>query len=504
MPNSIESILTCLNLVHCLQNERGLVTLFLCSRGARGKDDLASAFSMTDLAFDRLRETDFVTDSFFETLPRLLAALSHQRYEVSELIAQPGDIVAWYTDYLAVPALDLLDNRVLHDNRYLPQRASAFVYLLQWQERLGHEREMVTQLAGQEWFHDDAFVGRLKKVIRERQTYERLFWGVADEKQLQACAALKKSLQDGRALAGNDGVARQDKFTFFCTKIDALYEAAKKIADLLFEDKPDYFAAASSTQPLDGEVESYFAIIRALPLFRGVKHDVLREMLRPARLAHHDKNSLILTQGEIASRFFVILDGLVNVFKSTADGEESILQILGKRDCLTEGACLVVQPCAVNARTINKTKLLSLPSSMMRDYVAQNKELALNLLASSTRRSHRLMTHLEQLTLRSAKQRVGGFLLSLNLETGIGGPPLVLPFDKSLIAAYLGIKPETFSRVLQEFRDQGFKIDRQQITLPEPHALCSFCESETAAKCDLAETNSCPKAEFYKVKFALD
>jgi hypothetical protein len=76
-----------------------------------------------------------------------------------------------------------------------------------------------------------------------------------------------------------------------------------------------------------------------------------------------------------------------------------------------------------------------------------------------------------------------------------------LPFDKSLIASYLGMKPETLSRVLQSFRDEGFRIERHQITLPEPYALCRHCDPGTAQKCDLAETDSCPKIETVRVKF---
>ncbi|MDD5587019.1 MAG: Crp/Fnr family transcriptional regulator, partial [Alphaproteobacteria bacterium] len=251
---------------------------------------------------------------------------------------------------------------------------------------------------------------------------------------------------------------------------------------------------------LGSDVEGHLDVIRALPLFRDFNATVLRELLRSARLVHHDKGSIFLTQGEPAGRFSIILDGWVKIYKSTAEGEESILQILGRREHVLGTDILQPGPSPVSAKAISKVKLLTFPSGVMREYVAQNKELALNMLAASARRAQRLINHFEQRTLRSAQHRVGSFLLNLTLETGIGGPPLVLPFEKSLIAAYLGIKPETFSRILKNFRAEGFRIERNQIVLPEPYALCDYCEADTAFKCDLAGSPACPQAEARKVR----
>lgn len=502
MSTQTDLLIACLNFVHNAQNERGLATLFLSNRGQRAHDELTTQFTVTDSALERIRAIGPSSGPIFESFSTLALILSRQRTNVMNLSALASNVVTWYTERLVTPAIDFLNSLVLHNNQYSAVRASAFVYLLQWQDRLGHEREMVTQLAGQEWLHDEAFVGRLKKIIRERQTYERLFWGVADDTQQQVCLFLKKSFLESRSPAAAAASRKQDKFSFFCNKIEALHEAAKKITTLLIDENARQTATSPQGQTLDSEIEGHYDIIKALPLFRGIKNDVLRNVLRSARLVQHDKASVFVMQGELTTRFYIVLDGWVKVFKSTTEGDEAILQLLGKRDCVLFYTLFPAGPSPVSARTITKTKLLSLPVSMLRDDIVQHKELALNLLAISSKRTQRLINHFEQLTLRSAKERVGGFLLNLNLDTGIGGPPIVLPFDKSLIANYLGIKPETFSRILQDFRERGFLIDRQQITLPDPYALCTYCDSDTMAKCDLADTDTCPRAESCRIKFA--
>ncbi len=501
MAPQTDPLLVCLDLIHALQNERGYAMRYLCRHGDIYKGEMASQFVVSDIAIEKIPEAMLASGPQLESLAPIFQLLPSHRAKITEESVIIGDASTWYTDNLIAPAIDLVADHILHDPKIIPVRASAFIYLMQWQERLSQEREMVTQLAGQEWLHDDAFIRRLKNIIRERQTFERLFWGVADDRQRQLCAPLKKIFADGTLAGTEDNNKSNDKFAFFGTKIEALYEAAKKMAVQLVDETAEV-SSGSTGQALDVDVEGHYDVIRALPLFRGLSNDVLREILRPARLVQHDKNSVFITQGETAGRFYIILDGWVKIYASTAEGDEAILQLLGKRECVVESDLLPITPSPVSAKTITKTKMLSLPSGLMRDHMTQYKELALNLLLLLSRRMQRFIGHFEQLTLHSAKDRVGRFLLYQNLETGIGGPPVLLPFDKSLIAAYLGVKPETFSRILQNFRDAGFKIDRHYITLPEPYALCDFCDSDTMQKCDLAGTDSCPRMENSLAKFA--
>ena len=63
------------------------------------------------------------------------------------------------------------------------------------------------------------------------------------------------------------------------------------------------------------------------------------------------------------------------------------------------------------------------------------------------RHLHRLVLQVEQLTSRSSVERVADFLLHL-CPPGAGRAEVELPLDKSLIAARLGMQPETFSRSL--------------------------------------------------------
>jgi hypothetical protein len=109
-----------------------------------------------------------------------------------------------------------------------------------------------------------------------------------------------------------------------------------------------------------------------------------------------------------------------------------------------------------------------------------------------------LRNHIEQLTLHTAEERVGRFLLDQRLAAGESGKDITLPFDKSLIAGYLGIKPETLSRALQYFKDNGFIVDRNHLRMPDKNALCDYCDSITEQQCHRSHTDDCPNHEEQK------
>ncbi|MDD5587322.1 MAG: nitrate- and nitrite sensing domain-containing protein, partial [Alphaproteobacteria bacterium] len=221
----ISAIAPCLDFMHGVQKERGLAALYLCSRGKRGGEELNGQFALNDDYAAKIQEPLRSCGIVCDPLLRSVQALPSLRANIMAQHIWANDVIEQYTQALVMPVIGLINDMIVRDPQHIPGRVSAFLYLLHWMERLAREREMVTQLAGQEWMHDEDFANRLKHIIRERQGYERLFWGVADDKQRQACAALKTALPEGRSPAPSGEMQGLEKFSFFNARIDALFEA---------------------------------------------------------------------------------------------------------------------------------------------------------------------------------------------------------------------------------------------------------------------------------------
>ena len=250
---------------------------------------------------------------------------------------------------------------------------------------------------------------------------------------------------------------------------------------------------------LDPEIERHFSVVKCLPLFADMDVFVLRDILRGAHIRQCKKGDIFLTQNAPIEWFSILLDGWVKVFKTSAEGKESILHIVGRQEAILDADILHPTHAPASAQAICTTTLLAIPVSAMRLHLADTENgLTFNFLAALTKHAQKLAQQFEQITLRSAMQRVGWLFLNLKLDAKTD-KTVTLPFDKATIAAWLGLEPPTFSRVLKKFAALGFIINRQKITMPHARALCAYCDAESAQRCPSIGLGACPYALFSKM-----
>jgi len=99
------------------------------------------------------------------------------------------------------------------------------------------------------------------------------------------------------------------------------------------------------------------------------------------------------------------------------------------------------------------------------------------MLASSSQHLKFLVEHIEQIKVLDAPQRVGDFLLRLCCRRE-GRCIVELPYEKSLIAMRLGMKPESLSRALARLRPLGVAVEREQVTISDVGLLRRHIETQ--------------------------
>lgn len=212
------------------------------------------------------------------------------------------------------------------------------------------------------------------------------------------------------------------------------------------------------------------ALVRALPLFATVDDAQLARLLAGAVVRRYERNAILFLAGEPASRFFIVLEGWIRLFRETPDGQESTIGIFGRGESVAEAAMLDSGSYPVTGSVITRSRLLTVPAANFLDQIRQSPELALNLLASMSCHLRRLVRQVEQLTNRSSLQRVADFLLRL-CPPGERRAEFELPLDKMLVAARLGMQPETLSRSLARLRDAGVETQGARILVSDVQRL---------------------------------
>lgn len=497
-----EALIHTLALLRDIQKERGIALLPPYELDQDASIDFPTQAAATHAT---LTITQKKFPEFWTLLPERFFEAFAQRTNDAFRTGQKCDaLIEWYSFNLEQPVHQMALGTLTNEPRFSPSQTSALVHFVASLLYLTQLRDLgVAVYTKAEITPTDS--SRLKNAASSYHAREKLYLGLADDN-------LRQMIDDAKgtsfaAMAEMDEIVRKIKNGYakgvlattpmhewilvFNREIATLHEALNTTIRKLSEQGEELASQSALGQSLDSDVEHSFASLAGLPLFRGLSESQLRNLLKGARLTDIDKNTPFMSQGDALSRFIIVIDGWVKTTKESADGQESILQIVGKKEALFDMNCLTSSIIPINARTITKCRILSLSLPVLRDLISRNHKLSQNFLSATTVRLQRLVSQYEQITLKNATQRVGWFLVNLHLETGLEGAPLKLPFDKALIASYLNIKPETFSRALQTFKKEGFVIEKDQVILPNIHALCKYCDPEMALRCGRAEAANC-------------
>lgn len=230
-------------------------------------------------------------------------------------------------------------------------------------------------------------------------------------------------------------------------------------------------------QPSDLEV------VRRINVFRGLKPLMVERLVAPATCVSYETGDIVFRQGDPATAFFIVVDGWVKLYRSTISGEEAVIHVFTKGDSFAEAVAFTGHPYPATASAVSTARIVRIPAEHVIRCIRDNPEIALAMIASTSGHLHHLVVQLEQLKAQTGVQRVAEFLLSL-CSVDRGGCTIVLPYDKTLIAGRLGLKPESLSRAFARLRGVGVDVQAAQVVVRDVDQLRRLAEAdrgETAA-----------------------
>lgn len=218
-------------------------------------------------------------------------------------------------------------------------------------------------------------------------------------------------------------------------------------------------------------------LVRKLPLFANLDASLLADLLADARPREVARGTVLFLQGDPADRFYVVLDGWVRLYRETPDGSEITIGLFARGESFAEAAVLTNGHFPVCAMVAEPGRLLLVPASSFLGALLADRGLCLNLMASMARRLQGFVRQIEALSRRSTVERLAAFLLKL--AEGRSAPVrLALPLDKTLVAARLGMQPETLSRAFAKLRRLGVETNGPEVYIRDLDALRSLAEPD--------------------------
>jgi len=223
-------------------------------------------------------------------------------------------------------------------------------------------------------------------------------------------------------------------------------------------------------------LEKTLSIISATPFFSGLPQSQLKELKKIAVDRSFNKGEVIFFEGDDANGFYVVVSGLVKVFKISSEGKEHILHIIGPGEPLGEVAVFSGRQFPANAEALARSHLLFFPRTSFVDLIASSPSLALNMLAVLSRRLREFTVQIEHLSLKGVSGRLAAYLIYLADEQG-RDDAVSLTISKGQLASLLGTIPETLSRILARMsRQKLIEVKGQSIRLIDRSGLEELAE----------------------------
>jgi CRP/FNR family transcriptional regulator, dissimilatory nitrate respiration regulator len=205
------------------------------------------------------------------------------------------------------------------------------------------------------------------------------------------------------------------------------------------------------------ESKELFNDLRRVALFESLLDDELIPFVKTTLKRHYLAKEIIFYEQDKADYFFIVLSGLVRLYRLTEEGKEKVIELIRPNESFAEAVVFSKGAYPVCAEAVENSELLAISADTILQELTQCPALALKLLANLSRRLHIFIKDIHTLSLENAQQRVAGFLLAIADEK-----PCHLPFSKATIASRLGLSPESFSRVLSRLKNDGIITEKAQ------------------------------------------
>ncbi|GAA3977095.1 Crp/Fnr family transcriptional regulator [Thermobifida alba] len=210
-------------------------------------------------------------------------------------------------------------------------------------------------------------------------------------------------------------------------------------------------------------------VLSKAPLFEALDEEgaaALRSSITEVRLG---RGQTLFSEGDEGDRLYVMLSGKVKLTRTSADGRENLLAVLGPGEMLGELSLFDPGPRTASAVAVTDAVLAGLGHDDLRPFITRQPEVAVHLLKALATRLRRTNDVVADLVFTDVPGRVAKALLDLAQRFGKEGEDgLHVHHDltQEELAQFVGASRETVNKALAEFALRGWlRIEAKAVVL---------------------------------------
>ncbi len=206
--------------------------------------------------------------------------------------------------------------------------------------------------------------------------------------------------------------------------------------------------------------------LRRVPLFATLSPDDLARVAAVTVARRYDRGDIIILAGQEGGGLYFVRRGLVKVFKTSEEGKEQTLRLIGPGSTFNDVPALDGGPNPASVMAMEPTVVYAISGERLRRLIAESPgvaEAAVRMLATALRS---LVSLVEDLSFRHVRERVAKILLEQDERNDAAGQQPPHRLTQQEMAALAGTAREMVGRAIKELEGAGaIRSIRGQITV---------------------------------------
>lgn len=217
------------------------------------------------------------------------------------------------------------------------------------------------------------------------------------------------------------------------------------------------------------------SFVKNISFLKKIPEKSLDLILESAAIKNIKKDEILFLEGDEASKFYIILNGSFKLFNETISGNESVTRLLSNGDFFGEKSLSDDPFYSSSAEATKNSQILEIPSKSLKNQIEFFPVTGMVLLQEILNCQSKLESQIEYLSIMNATQRIGWYLIHNAIKNKNILGRVSLQHEKAVIATFLGMKPETFSRAIKKLKEVDVHVNGAEIVIKNIDLLQKFC-----------------------------
>jgi len=202
------------------------------------------------------------------------------------------------------------------------------------------------------------------------------------------------------------------------------------------------------------------ACVSLVPIFNHLENEQMVEIMEVAQSALYKKGELIYHAGEPSNSLYIVNKGKIKIYRLSDSGKEQLVRMLIPGHFTGDFALFQDAQHESYAEAVEDTQVCFINKADLQKLLLKYPTISLKILTEFSNRLEQLEKQTTRFATKKVKSRIALFLAEC-VDNNLSNE-FILPMNKKDLASYLGTTPETISRILKKFNDQGYIKQKPQ------------------------------------------